>query len=298
MMFKDGLTRVFQSPFTIAGVLIAAAAFVTYTTSKAQNMSSEKNVDLLVGESGAAFAHRVPSLTHIDRQPAGLDFYTIRWPISSLGTAVIKHGALSTAIDNVISVTSVENSDYPEEGLSDIAINSTITSSEKISHDDAKTKTIAFLREIVRAGWRTTIPRSTPRLRGKNMSDYLLAGGQSTTLDPDYMPTLDEWMSYEDLTEWEFYYDHAFLTVQISRLHTLTDPKKPGVYLLSTHLKSEPRYYRDFVEAKDRARWREFLMPEIIEMAAHRAQEEIAYRKKGIAIDESYSDPPLPTYVK
>jgi hypothetical protein len=260
-------------------------------------MPNSTPIELQVGENGASFARRIAALASIDRQPAGLNFYTIRWPVQSMGAVIIKQGTLRLPIENVISVTGIEDMDYPDEGLADVKINSAISNSEKISHDEARIKTIAFLQKIAQIGWKSTIPRDVARIRGKDMNDYLLSA-KRTTLDPNYVPTLNEWMRYRDLTEWEFYFGRVFLTVQISRQHTLTDPQKLGVYLLSTKLRNESQHFRGYVDGPDRARWKDLLMPQIKEMAENRAEEEAGFRKNGIAIDERYIDPPLPILTK
>ncbi|MDB5935613.1 MAG: hypothetical protein JWQ01_2957 [Massilia sp.] len=272
-------------------------ALVGYSHLGANVMPNGTAIELHIGEKGESFVHRIPALA-VDRQPAGLNFYTFRWSVHSMGAVIIKHGTLQLPIENVISVTSTEDMDYIDEGISEIAINSAITHSEKILHDEARVKTFAFLQGIVRKGWKVTIPRSMARIRGKDMNNYMLEDGKATTLDPSYIPTLSEWMRYEDLTTWEFYFDRAFLTVQISREHTLTDPTKPGVYLLSTRLQNEPQHFRGYVDGFDRPRWRELLLPKITELAESRVKREAAFRIRGIPIDDKYVDPPVPNLSK
>ncbi|MDB5935614.1 MAG: hypothetical protein JWQ01_2958 [Massilia sp.] len=215
-----------------------------------------------------------------------------------MGAVIIKQGTARLLIENVISVTGTEDVDYPDEGLYEINVNSAITNSEKISHDDARIKTMAFLQKIVEKGWQSTIPRGMARIRGKDMNNYKLENRKTTTLDPMYVPTLREWMRFTVLTEWEFYFNGAYLTVQMSREPTLTDPQKPGVYLISTIIQSESDYFRGYLDGQDRARWKDLLMSQITNMAEHRATLESEFRKKGIAIDETYVDPPLPSLEK
>lgn len=257
-------------------------------------MSNEKTIELRVGETGESFVRRNPTIATIDRQPAGLNFYELQWSTHAMGKVIVKQRSLSLPIANVISVTGTENMDFQAEGISEIRINSALTNSETIAHDNARLMTFAFLQKIRENGWKFTIPRSMARIRGKDMNNYLLQTGKHTTLDPDYVPSLGEWMQYPDLTSWVFYADQVFLTVQVTREHTLTDPLKPGVYLLSTNLESEEQHFRGYVDGLDRPRWRQLLMDEVTQLAQSRATMESEFRSKGIAIDDTYVDPPLP----
>jgi hypothetical protein len=100
------------------------------------------------------------------------------------------------------------------------------------------------------------------------------------------------------LTTWAFYADHVFLTVQITREHTLTDPLKPGVYLLSTSLQNEAEHFRGYIDGLERPRWKQLLRAQVEKLAQIRDKKEAAFRLKGVAIDESYVDPPLPDLSK
>jgi hypothetical protein len=159
-------------------------------------MSNETAIELHVGEKGESFTGRNPTMATVDRQPAGLNFYELQWSTQAMGTVIVKQGFLRLAIENVISVTGTEDMDFQDEGISEIKINSAITKSETISHDEARLKTFSYLQKINQIGWKTTIPPSMARIRGKDMSNYLLQTEKYTTLDPVYVPSLSEWMRY------------------------------------------------------------------------------------------------------
>lgn len=255
-------------------------------------------IELHVGEKGESFARRNPTIAKVDRQPAGLNFYELRWPTNAMGAIHLNQGPLSFPIENVISVTGTEDMDFQEEGLSQININSAITNSEMVLHDEARQKTFAYLQKIHQRGWKATIPRSMARIRGKDMNNFLVSTHKNTSLDPLYFPSLDEWMQYGTLTTWEFYADHVFLSVQMTREHTLTDPLKPGVYLLSTTLQSEEQHFRGYVGGLERSHWRLLLKPTVDKLAQIRARKEAEFRLRGVMIDESYIDPPLPKSIQ
>lgn len=120
---RAGLICAAVSVFVLIGV-------ISDSNLGANNTTDQKRVEIRLGEASRIFASRTAGMTNVDKQPAGLDFHTIRWPMASLGSVAVKQGTLSLHIDNVISVTGTKNDEYPEEGLSKISINAAITRSE------------------------------------------------------------------------------------------------------------------------------------------------------------------------
>ncbi len=261
-------------------------------------MSKETTIELQVGENGAVFQKRYPVLAKANRQPAGLNFYEFRFRGSNVGRALVKIGNRTLPVEHVLSITGIEDLDFNDEGISQININSKITGSDLIPHDEARLKFFSILQNLVGDGWKTIIPRSTARLKGQERMKYLLASHGRVTLDPSYLPTLDEWMRMEDLTSWKGYAHHLYLKVSFTREATLTDTKKPGAYLLSFEFKSEAEQFRAHVESRDRKRWKEVVPVKLRELAVERAKLETELRAKGFAIDEGYIDPPVPDLTK
>jgi hypothetical protein len=260
----------------------------------ANAMSKEPTVEIQLGETGASFSKRNSTFLKIDRQPAGLNFYQIKFRSGSKGRVIVKFDDRKFSIENVLNVTGTEDLDFREEGLLQFEINSGLTGSDLIAHDEARLRFFSILQNIERSGWKTTIPLSMARLRGREMTRFLLTSKRRTTLDPSYVPTLEEWMQMRSLTSWKFYTKHMYLTVSFTREHTLTDPSKPGAYLLSFELRNESEQFRRHVDGLDRNRWREVLPVTLRESATSRAKMEQELRSKGIAIDENYTDPPVP----
>ena len=261
-------------------------------------MSKQTAVEIQVGEMGSSFASRNADRLKIDRQPAGLNFYEIRFPGQTKGSATVNSGTRKFVIENILSITGTEDLDFKDEGLSEFSINCAISATELISHDNARMRFFSMLQDLTRAGWKTTIPRGAPRLLGKEMTNYLLRSRQEVTLDSSYIPSLDEWMRLPSLTGWEFYANHAYLTVTFTREHTLTDPEKLGAYLVSFELKNEAEEFRGHVGGSGRNRWKEILPKELTKLAQERVKKETELRQHGTKIDETYVDPPIPDLSK
>lgn len=261
---------------------------------KAPAMSSQ--VSLKVGELGPEFAKHYPDLIKTYQSlPGVVQDYDMHWSTRPRGTARIEHGGHSFTIEDVLSIQAAQDlKEYASEGLSEFAIIAGLTVPDLISHDEARLKTYAILQRILQAGWRPTIARSDPRLVGKARLDYVLNVDDTMGLDPLYVPTLEEWMRIGSLTDWAFYADHLYLEVNFTRERTLLEPAKPGAYILSFNVKSEVEYFRGYVGPENRARWKEKLPGELEKLAPIRAKREAELRAKGIKIDETYQDPPVP----
>lgn len=260
-------------------------------------MSDNTAVEIRINESGNSFLQRNRGRLHLDRQPAGLNFYEIRYPEDKRGDAIIDFGAGRLPVARVISITGTEDMSFPDEGLSEFSINAEIVDTELVSHDTARAKICSILQNITASGWRPTIPLDMARLTGKALTHYFLRTNERTTLDPSYLPSLEEWMKLPNRTRWEFYANHSYLGVQFMREHTLTDPAKPGAYLLSFDLMSETEHFRRHAGGGARQRWKEVVPKELKVLAKARAEMEAGLRQEGIKIDEQYVDPPVPDYL-
>jgi hypothetical protein len=263
-------------------------------TEKTVNTASRR-VTIKLGEQGSSFLKRHLALVTVEHQPTGMDFYEIDWNVPPHGVVTIEHDKNSFVIEDVLGISAGQDlGGLANEGFSEIDIKGGITSSDLIAHDEARSKTYALLQSLVGKGWQPITPMSDPRLKGKARFDYVLGTDQFIGLDPSYTPTLDEWMHIESNTYWRFYANHVYLTVRFTRERTLADPSKPGAYLLSFNVKTELEEFRGYVKPEDRRHWKELLPAVLTKFAATRAQKETELRAKGIAIDETYRDPPVP----
>lgn len=262
-------------------------------TSKAAAMSAP--VLLNLGESGRDFSHRYPDLVRVSHQPAGLDFFNARWVTSPRPTVKVNAGAHSFYVEHVLSVQSAQElGPLASEGLYEFTINAGLSEPELISHDEARVKTYAILSELVRSGWQPVVERSEPRVRGKVRFEHTMATESVNGLDPDYVPTLDEWMQIESRTPWMFHASGAYLAVTFTRESTMTDAGKPAAYMVTFTVQTEAEHFRGYVGSDDRVRWRALVPSVLSDLAADRVRKERELRDRGVPIDEAYVDPPVP----
>ena len=253
------------------------------------------NTTVHLGEQGEAFAKRYHNQAHIDRQH-GASFYSIDWNPPQKGIVTFEHGKHTFVIENVLGLIGYQSADFSEEGVLQFDITTGITGPDGIAHDEARQQMFAILQRISQAGWKVFIQRDDPRLRGKDALDYVLTTSSASSLDATYLPTFEEWMRIESMTNWFFYADHVYLEVNFTREHTLTDPTKPGAYLISFNLKNEAEHFRGYVGPNNRKRWKELLPAELAKLPPMRAEAEAKMRAKGVQIDDTYQDPPVPAF--
>jgi hypothetical protein len=251
------------------------------------------DITLKIGEQGTSLAKRYPEL-RIDRQPAGIDFYEKRWTQTPRGRLTMDHGKHSFTIDNVYSFSSLLDKDLEQEGILKFRLNAGLTTADTISHKEALVQMYAMLRAFEKQGWKSITQHGDPRLRGKDRLNYVLDGMHSISLDTNYTPNPDEWMRLANMTQWEFYADHLYLEVNFMRQSAGENSPNVGAYLIGFVIKSEAEYFRNHVKSEDRQRWKQVLPGVLTHLASLRAEEEAKLRAKGIAIDESYQDPPVP----
>lgn len=248
-----------------------------------------------VGEPGSDFVNRYPGIVRIQHQPTGIDFYSIDWDRPPRAVVRVEHGANTFEISNSFGVQAMQDTEeMKSEGLSQVTVYAGVSDPGLISHDEARLQTFKILRQVLNAGWQQVIEPDGPRLKGKFRLDYMLATTNSNGLDASYVPTFEEWMSIPSRTPWSFYANGVYMDIVFTREPTLTDPTKPGSYLLTFNMKSEVEHLRGYAGPDHRLNWKPFVQPELGKAAEVRAQKEGELRARGIPIDEFYRDPPLP----
>ena len=255
------------------------------------------DVSIKLGETGPSFAKRYPGSARVTHSTPNVDFYQIDWEQRAPGQVRVEHGKHSFVIEDALGVQAPQElGDFKAEGLYNYTIFAGVSASDLIPHDEARLKTYAILRRIMDAGWKNTVDVGDPRIRGKDRLLYAISKNQYTGLDVTYLPTPEEWMQIESRTPWNIYADGVYLQVIFTRERTLTDPTKPGSYLLTFNIKTETEYFRSFAGPDNRLRWKEVVPQEIAKAKAERPKREAELRAKGIKIDASYQDPPVPVF--
>ena len=296
MKYRVEITR--RNFILASGALTLFAPFSLWREvfADSANSGSEDNqpITIQLGQTGESFVlANGQDRVHVKREPAGANFYKTRWSRNQLGVIKVDHSTHSFMIGDVMSCTGIEDMDFPQEGISDFYFNIAIATPEAIPHLEARDRIFKLLHMLQAAGWRRYIEQSAPRLKGVAALEESIRQLGNYRLDPNYLPTLQEWMRLDDGTGWEFCADGIYLTVEFWRDSQRMDPDKPGAYILSFELKTEDVNYRQGLDREERKRWWE-LWPEYEKSARHdRAEAEAKARAQGLSIDTTYTDPPI-----
>jgi hypothetical protein len=265
---------------------------------KATSMS--ETVTIKIGEPGAVFLKRYPKLINTYQSLPGLaQDYDIDWDVQKRGAVRLDHGEHSFTISHVLGLQTFEDlRPTADKGLTMFTLFAGLTNVSGISHDEARLKTYGILREIEAKGWKTLVLVGDPRVYGVERFNIALSSlaNMFMGLDLRYVPNLQEWMKIEDGTPWTFYADGLYMQVSFRRSPEHMDPKEHGVYQLKFNIKTDTEYFRGFAGPDKRDQWKEVVPGELARLAKLRADKEAELRAKGIPIDESYQDPPVPTF--
>ncbi len=256
--------------------------------------NSNGSVEIALGASGESLEKKYPSSVTVSRQPAGLSFYKLNWTSNNKGTVRLVHGKHGVTFENVLHVLGTEDDSDKSAGINEFYVVCGITGPNGISDAEARTHIFSVIEKLKLAGWKSTIPFSSPRLFSKDVLSFMLVSGEDTTLSADYQPTLEEWVKLENLSTWAFYADGTFIDLSFTRDQILKTDNGRSAYVINLKIRTDEEYYRSFVAPDQRENWRA-LLPSAIEESTERRQqlEQIAI-KKGFKIDSSYTDPPLP----
>ena len=263
--------------------------------SSPNNARMPQSIDIEVGESPQALMGRYGKAVDVDNkneQAYGVIFYAVDWPASSQGAVVIKNKKTELRLDTALRVSGSFDKAYTEEGISDYSISLGIPPRNNVTHEQARLQFHDMLKRIQQAGWTRWIYPENPRLPGVEAFRYRLVKDQGVdSLDPGYVPSLDEWMKLPDMTSWRFYLNGVYMDVQMSRDSKRMKVDEPGAYFVKIKLEGYANYWRTAFDEPDRPHWRA-LFPDLQRrMRAERARAEEKLKAQGYTIDSSYRNP-------
>jgi len=251
-------------------------------------------VTITLGQSGDSFvvANGRDRVT-VKREPAGLNFYDIKWPRNQLGTIQVSHGFHSFKVEGILGCTGAEDKELREEGISIFDFSVAIATPEAIPHLKARDRIFWLLQMLQAVGWRRQIMPIDPRLNGREALEFSIKEFGVYSLDPNYIPSLKEWMQLGSHAMWNLYADGIYMKLEFNRDAERMNPVEPGAYLLSFEIKSEAEYLKMAFAPEDRNRWLELWPARKKELERERAEAEAKARAQGLAIDTTYTDPPV-----
>jgi hypothetical protein len=250
-------------------------------------------IKFAIGEKGNDFLARnsLSQSQHVDRQPAGINFYQYSWPVKQLGSVEIEHGALSFTIPYALALNAEEDVSKLDAGLDSLFVSAGITKADLVGHEEAKNTTYAFLDGLLKRGWRPFIAFDDPRLQGEMAFRYYQED-DLYSIPPDYLPTLSQWMQI-DKDQWRLYGDGIFLTIRLMRDNSKLDINAPGAYLLNFSMQSKTFFARNEFSGQEREQWQNLWVDRMKQAKKSRYEKEALLTKRGFIIDSTYQDPKI-----
>jgi hypothetical protein len=251
-----------------------------------------EKIEITVNQSGKELQQRYPDQIKLVNRPPGVNFYSIDWPRESLGSVQLNAGPRPLTIDAALGLSGSDDPNFPAENILEWHIYAGLGNEEEIAQDDARQRFFAILQKIRNAGWQRYIGRGHPRLKGV---DALRDAQRSAVYaqDPDYRPTLEQWMAMDDRSLWRFHADQAYMTVALTRDAARKEINGRGAYFIEFTVTDANEEARKIVGPAQRANWKTALPEELKLLKQDREKSEGELKKQGVAIDEGYQDPPI-----
>ena len=261
-----------------------------------KNMEKPTGIQFSLGEPFDVFAKRYPAIKkqHHAGPEGGANFYQFSWLEDKPAEIKVKFDSNEVTINNAISLMVTEFVYKNDEGITSARIKSGITYDKKISHDEARLKFHEFLQGLLDKGWKRRLSYTHPRLSGTVAMHYMREYKSSYSLDPNYLPTMKEWMSVDrsKSMHWGLQAENkAFISIKLQRK---TDKENPdiGVYLLSISIENDQEMGRSHFLPEEKKDWNDQEKWDSTKekFLKIRAQAEKDLLSKGYKIDESYED--------
>ncbi len=236
----------------------------------------------------------------IDRQPAGLDFYSIDWSSTQRGQVFLENGPYSFTFPNTLGVMGTYDRALPEKGIFIFDINGGMAAQSDIYHDEARLRFLEFLTMLKAKGWRTFIRLGDPRLSASQALHYALLKkpGRSVPINVLYsLPIdadidLDTWMQITD-NDWRMYAGDVIMKIGFRRDRSRLDLDKPSDYLFKYEIYNRQELVLDQLGNDERKNAAQIWPQRKLELQEQRHQKELLLEQQGYHIDRSYVDPEL-----
>jgi hypothetical protein len=252
-----------------------------------------------VGEKPADFVQRMKNIGQaigVDRQPAGLNFYTIDSPQGTRHTMRLEHGMHSFNIPPVMSFMGVESIKLPESGIKSLDFSFVRKDDgQKNSHEQAREFFIGYIKMLADLGWQRFISPSEPRISGSHSYQYMIEDDHYYVPDLSMVPSLETWKAMEDTHIWTLYADDLFMEIKYRRKQDPSDqnktPNESAYYIFSLEITTRDEFAKGYMDFENRDTWKQHWADEIKPLKVLRYKIEAELMDKGYVIDTNYQDP-------
>ena len=284
--------------------LLLLIFFVFNVSNKEENSNMKGNkpfqpLVFTVGENPTDFIQRMKNVGQpigVDRQPAGLNFYTMKSQQGTRQVARIEHGQYSFDIPPIMKYMGTEDADLPELGIKLLRFTFVRKDDgQKNTHEQAREFFIGYIKMLSDLGWQRFITPSKPRISGSQSYQYILEGNDYYVPDLTVEPSLETWKAMENTHIWTLYTDGLFMKIKYRREQDPSDknktPDESAYYIFSLEITTKDEFAKGYMDFENRATWKQHWASEIKPLKTLRYKIEAELRDKGYTIDTSYQDP-------
>ena len=300
--FKKITNKLFTVSYSLLLILSVTGCDTDTNKKESSRMNGNESSQPLVftvGENPTDFIQRMKNIRQpigVDRQPAGLNFYTMKSQQGTRQVARIEHGQYSFDIPPIMKYMGTEDADLPELGIKLLRFTFVRKDDgQKNTHEQAREFFIGYIKMLSDLGWQRFITPSKPRISGSQSYQYILEEKQRYVPDLDIEPSLKTWKAMENTHIWTLYADDLFMKIKYRREQDPSDqhktPDESAYYIFSLEITTKDEFAKGYMDFENRATWKQHWASEIKPLKTLRYKIEAELRDKGYTIDTSYQDP-------
>ncbi|MBF7691697.1 hypothetical protein [Acinetobacter pollinis] len=244
------------------------------------------------------------SKTPVDQQAGIMSFYSLDFPVKTLGKVTVVNGEDTMVLDNVFAVMGTQMFDDLKYGIQILDIDAGLNKEEFVTPEQAYQAYVNIMHQLNEKGWKNYVYPFEPRIAKEDNLKYF--ANSSNIIDPTHILSFEEW-------QWCFKKKYS-LFYRLYRNGILTDltiSKKPSretadhqiqeQYMLRCSFQTIRYDERNTISNSDK------MTPAELEQAFKknrdedkklRAGEEEKFKAKGYRIDTEYQNPDVWQYVK
>jgi len=301
-MNNFSLSYIYVSIAVTCLLLLIFFVFNVSNKEESSNMNGNKPSQPLVfavGENPTDFILRMKNVGQpigVDRQPAGLNFYTIKSQQGTRQIARIEHGQYSFDIPPMMKYMGTEDADLPELGIKSLDFTFVRKDDgQKNTHEQAREFFIGYIKMLADLGWQRFINTSEPRLSGLQSYQYILEGNDYYVPDLNIEPSLKTWKAMGNTHIWTLYADNLFMDIKYRRKQDPSDqhksPDESAYYIFSLEITTRDEFAKSGMKFDQRDTWKQHWVPIMKRLKTLRYKKEADLNEKGYVIDTGYLDP-------
>ena len=301
---KKMTNKLFTPSYSLLFILMISITGCDTDTNKKENSRMNGNklsqpLVFIVGENPTDFIQRMKNIHQpigVDRQPAGLNFYTIKSQQGARQVARIEHGPYSFDIPPMMKYMGTEDADLPELGIKSLDFTFVRKDDgQKNTHEQAREFFIGYIKMLADLGWQRFINTSEPRLSGLQSYQYILEGNDYYVPDLNVEPSLKTWKAMGNTHIWTLYADNLFMDIKYRRKQDPSDqhksPNESAYYIFSLEITTRDEFAKSGMKFDQRDTWKQHWVPIMKRLKSLRYKKEADLNEKGYVIDTGYQDP-------